>query len=88
MFIIIINVPANLVELRQKPAAKPVMTSYMCERKTDGFLWIISYVANSERSEGSIEILVGAVVDTFGLVALVALYCNGLASTSWYVLVG
>jgi len=28
----------KLVELRQKPAAKPVMTSYMCERETDGFL--------------------------------------------------
>ena len=27
-------------------------------------------------------------MDTFGLVALVALYCNGLASNSWYVLVG
>jgi len=26
-------------------------------------------------------------MDTFGLVALVALYCNGLASNSWYVLV-
>ena len=27
-------------------------------------------------------------MDAFGLVALVALYCNGLASNSWYVLVG
>ena len=27
-------------------------------------------------------------MDTFGLVALVALYCNGLASNSWYMLVG
>ena len=27
-------------------------------------------------------------MDTFGLVAVVALYCNGLASNSWYVLVG
>ena len=43
----------------------------------------------SERSEVLIEILVVVVmVDTFGLVALVALYCNGLASNSWYVLVG
>jgi len=27
-------------------------------------------------------------MDIFGLIALVALYCNGLASNSWYVLVG
>jgi len=27
-------------------------------------------------------------MDTFGLVAIVAPYCNGLASNSWYVLVG
>jgi len=27
-------------------------------------------------------------MDTFGLVPLVALYCNGLAPNSWYVLVG
>jgi len=25
-------------------------------------------------------------MDNFGLVALVALYCNGMASNSWYVL--
>ena len=28
------------------------------------------------------------VMDTFGLVAVVALYCNGFASNSWYVLLG
>jgi len=27
-------------------------------------------------------------MDTFGLMAIVAPYCNGLASNSWYVLVG
>ena len=35
-----------------------------------------------------VTVVVTVVVDTFGLVALVALYCNGLASNSWYVLVG
>ena len=34
------------------------------------------------------RLVVVVMVDTFGLVALVALYCNGLASNSWYVLVG
>ena len=32
--------------------------------------------------------MVVVVVVVMGLVALVALYCNGLASNSWYVLVG
>jgi len=50
---------------------------------------------NSERSEVLIRfnrdlvvVVVVVMVDTFGLVALVALYCNGLTSNSWYMLVG